>query len=82
MRRASKQASVRKRPTNVSISADLLRQARALRVNLSQALEQRLREIVREAKKKRWLEKNREALDDYNRRIEKRGAFSNGVRRF
>ena len=29
-----------------------------------------------------WLEKNRESLDDYNRRIKKRGAYSDGLRRF
>ena len=75
-------SSSRKRPTNVSISADLLRHAKALKINLSQALEQKLAELVGEARKQRWLEDNREALDDYNRRIEKHGVFSDNLRRF
>jgi antitoxin CcdA len=75
-------SSGRKRPTNVSISADLLRHAKTLKINLSQALEQRLAELVGEARKQRWLEDNREALDDYNRRIEKGGVFSGDLRRF
>lgn len=74
--------SGRKKPTNVSISAELLQQARALKINLSQALERRLAEIVGEVQGRRWLEENRDALEDYNRRIEKRGVFSDDLRRF
>jgi antitoxin CcdA len=79
--RAAK-SPTRKRPTNVSIDAELLRHAKALKINLSQALEQRLAELVGEARKRRWLEDNRDALDDYNRRIQKRGVFSDDLRRF
>ncbi|MEK7816199.1 MAG: type II toxin-antitoxin system CcdA family antitoxin [Pseudomonadota bacterium] len=71
-----------KKSANLSVSSELLRQARALNINLSQALEQRLAEIVRESRQRDWLEKNRESLDDYNRRIKKRGAYSDGLRRF
>lgn len=71
-----------KKSANLSINSDLLRQAKALNINLSQTLEQRLAEIVRESRQRGWLEKNSEALEDYNRRIKKRGAFSDGLRRF
>ncbi|HET8728801.1 MAG TPA: type II toxin-antitoxin system CcdA family antitoxin, partial [Alphaproteobacteria bacterium] len=50
-----------KRRTNVSVNADLLEQARALNVNLSAALEEKLVEIVRREREKRWLEENRAA---------------------
>jgi antitoxin CcdA len=71
-----------KKSTNLSINSDLLRQAKERRINISQALELRLAELLREEKSRRWKEENREAIEDYNRRIEGRGAFSDGLRRF
>lgn len=71
-----------KKSTNLSINSDLLRQAKERRINLSQALELRLAELLREEKRRQWQEENQEAIDDYNRRIEARGTFSDGVRRF
>lgn len=71
-----------KKSTNVSVNIELLRQAKALNINLSQTLEERLAELVREAHRIRWLEENQEALNDYNRRVERHGVFSDGLRRF
>ena len=71
-----------KKSANLSINADLLQQAKRLNINLSQTLEQHLAEIVRQAQSKQWLEDNKNALDAYNRRIEARGTFSDGLRRF
>jgi len=74
--------SAPKKSANLSINADLLQQAKQLNINLSQALEQRLTEIVRQEKRSQWLTENQDALEEYNRRIEKRGTFSDGLRRF
>lgn len=71
-----------KKSANLSINADLLQQAKLLNINLSQTLEQHLVEIVRQAQRSRWLAENQNALDEYNRRIEARGTFSDGLRRF
>lgn len=71
-----------KKPTNLSINSDLLRQAKACHINLSQTLEQRLVELVRESHRQEWLLENREALVEYNSRIENRGVFSDSLRRF
>ena len=71
-----------KKSTNLSINSDLLRQARELRINLSQALEARLAEMLREEKTRLWNEENQEAIDEYNRRIEAQGTFGDGLRRF
>ena len=65
-----------KKSANLSINADLLQQAKQLNINLSQTLEQHLAEIVRQAQRSRWLAENKNALDEYNRRIESRGTFS------
>lgn len=71
-----------KKSTNLSINSDLLRQAKECRINISQALELRLAELLREEQGRRWKEENREAIEDYNRRIEAHGSFSDGLRRF
>lgn len=62
------------------ISADLMQQARQLNISFLQTLEQHLTEIVR--RRSQWLAENKSALDEYNRRIESRGTFSDGLRRF
>ena len=67
--------SAPKKPVNVSIDSDLLQQARELKVNLSKALEGRLAEIVREERARRWQEDNREAIEAYNRFVDKHGLF-------
>jgi antitoxin CcdA len=71
-----------KKSANLSINADLLQQAKQLNINLSQTLEQHLAEIIRQAQRSLWLSENQNALDEYNRRIKKRGTFSDGLRRF
>ena len=71
-----------KKATNLSINADLLRQARELNINLSQTLEQHLAEIVRETRRQQWLAENKSAIDVYNQRIELQGVFSDGLRQF
>lgn len=71
-----------KKPTNVSVNRDLLARARALNLNLSQLLEERLTSALREARRREWLAENREALENYNSRIERSGSFGDTVRRF
>lgn len=71
-----------KKSTNLSINSDLLRQARESRINLSQALERHLVELLREENDRRWREENLEAIDAYNARVEQVGVFSDGLRRF
>jgi len=74
--------SAPKKSTNLSINSDLLIQAKERHINLSQALELRLAELLREEKRRKWQDENREALEDYNRRVEAVGVFSDGLRHF
>ncbi len=74
--------SAPKKPANLSINGDLLQQAKEHRINLSQALESRLEELLREEKQRQWQKDNQAAVEEYNRRIEARGAFSDGLRHF
>lgn len=75
-------ANAPKKPANLNINSDLLQQAKEHHINLSQALELRLAEILRDEKRRRWMEENREAVEEYNRRIETNGVFSDGIRQF
>jgi antitoxin CcdA len=71
-----------KKPTNVSINADLLHQAKELKINLSRTLEERLIDLVGAERRRRWLAENESAIADYNDRMDRDGVFSNGLRRF
>ncbi len=71
-----------KKATNVSINSDLLKQAKALNINLSKTLEDRLAELLIEERRKTWKAENKDAIDAYNRRIKEKGVFSDGLRRF
>lgn len=82
MRSASHKPPTTKKSANLSIDSELLREAKALKISLSKTLEERLGELVKEARGQRWLEENHQAITDYNRRIEQRGVFSHGLRRF
>jgi len=71
-----------KRATNVSINQGLLEEARALDINLSATLEKALEAEVRARRREQWLEENRQAIDAYNRRIERDGMLVDHVRAF
>ncbi len=75
-------SAVIKKATNLSIRADLLAEAKALRVNLSAEFEKSLAEVVRRKREEQWLLENREAIAAYNRHIERDGLWSDGLRTF
>jgi antitoxin CcdA len=71
-----------KKAVNVSISADLLQAARDNEINLSATLEKAVEHELRQFHKSEWLEKNKDAMQAYNRDVEEHGAFSDGFRSF
>ncbi|MGH8455364.1 MAG: type II toxin-antitoxin system CcdA family antitoxin [Stenotrophobium sp.] len=71
-----------KKPVNLSLPADLLKEARAQGLNLSRFLEQTLREVLKHDRAQRWQEENKAAIAAYNAHVERHGVFSNGLRRF
>ncbi len=62
-----------RRATNVTLPENLVAQAKELGINVSQACEAGLRAEVALQRRKRWLEENRPAMDQYNDYIEKNG---------
>ena len=71
-----------KRAVNVSLNSDLAAKAKALGVNLSEALETRLAELVAAAERQQWLSENSEAIEAYNERVESGPILSDFERPF
>lgn len=63
----------RKKATNITLSADVLEQAKALGINISQACDQFLREQVRLEQEHRWQRENAEFIAAYNQTVETEG---------
>lgn len=75
-------AEAPKRATNLSINGDLLKQARALNINLSAAFEKTLATLVKTKQQQVWLAENQQSIDAYNQQIELSGTFSDSLREF
>lgn len=71
MRMATK--AKRKTATNVSLDSELVAEARALGVSISQASNSGLEEAVKRARGEAWLKENWEALESYNAWVEANG---------
>jgi antitoxin CcdA len=71
-----------KKAANLSVRADLLEEARAYKINLSQTLEAALQVELKKEKERRWIEENRAAIEAYGRFVERHGHFSDRYRTF
>jgi len=74
--------TARKQSANLSIRSDLLRQARARKINLSKTLEESLEEILKKQDLQTWVEENRKAMEASNRFVDEHGLWSDGLRLF
>ncbi|MHB9117742.1 MAG: type II toxin-antitoxin system CcdA family antitoxin [Burkholderiales bacterium] len=62
-----------KKATNITLSADVLSEAKALGINISQACDQFLRELVKREQERRWQADNAEFIAAYNAGVERDG---------
>lgn len=67
-----------KRAVNLSIQEDLLERARSQGINLSLALENTLRLMIREHARDEWVKDNTDAMLQYNEWIDNVGLFNEG----
>jgi antitoxin CcdA len=74
--------AARKVATNLSARADIVREAKALGLNLSEVFESAVAEAVRRKRQETWLMENRDAIASYNARVERDGVFSDDWRKF
>ncbi|MCR9160340.1 MAG: type II toxin-antitoxin system CcdA family antitoxin [Nannocystaceae bacterium] len=72
----------RKVPTNLSLRSELVRRAKALGLNISEAVDAALEDVIRSAEREAWLKENQEAIAEYNEVVERRGVFSDDWRTF
>jgi len=71
-----------RKATNVTLPEPLLKEARELGINLSQACERGLAASVAEGKAQKWLRDNREALKAWNEYVEQHGLPLSEFRQF
>jgi antitoxin CcdA len=62
-----------KKATNITLSADVLAEAKALGINISQACDRYLRELVRGERERRWREEHADFIAAYNQTVEREG---------
>ncbi|WP_372574754.1 type II toxin-antitoxin system CcdA family antitoxin [Ruegeria jejuensis] len=58
---------------NLTIDAELSREARALGLNMSRVAEAAIAKVAREERNRRWRQDNRAALDAYAEEVERDG---------
>lgn len=75
-------APASRRATNVTLPDALLREARDLNINVSQACERGLVAEVTDARARRWLQENRAAMEGWNAHVEQHGLPLSEFRRF
>lgn len=71
-----------RKPTNLSLDAELLHDARALGVNVSRAAEDGLRAAVKVARAQAWRAENAEAIASANAWVEANGLPLAAFRQF
>lgn len=71
-----------KRPTNLSLSSDVLDAAKQLNINLSQVCDNFLRDMVRREQERKWREEHADFIAAYNTTIEAEGLQLDAWRSF
>jgi antitoxin CcdA len=82
MNKILKSAQGRKRSTNLTLSDNLVEEARALDVNLSQAAEDGITRAVTVARDEQWVRRNREAMASYDAFVAEQGLILEDLRTF
>jgi len=71
-----------RKPTNLSLDSTLLKEAKALGINVSRSAEAGIEEAVRRSKREQWLKANADALNSSNAFVEANGLPLAKYRRF
>ncbi len=69
-----------KRAINLSLNAQVLTSAKDLGMNISQTVDELLTQEVQRRRLALWNEENRDAIAQYNARIEREGTFTQRIR--
>lgn len=75
-------SSTTRRATNLTLDNGLLKEAKALGINVSRSAENGIAQAVREQKKRLWLEENCAAIESSNSYVESNGLPLSKFRNF
>ncbi|BCK74558.1 hypothetical protein AA0242T_0794 [Acetobacter aceti NRIC 0242] len=78
----SRSVSPSRRPTNVTLPAQLLEEAKSLDLNISQACEQGLKSAIASIRAQQWLSENRASLEASRQYVEENGLPLADYRKF
>lgn len=70
----------KRKATNLSLDAELVKEAQELKLNLSRILEESLRAAVKDERGRRWVEENKEGFESLRRVHEKYGIWNEDER--
>ena len=68
-----------KKATNLSLTVTTLEMARELGLNLSKTVDELLEKEVRRVYREKWAERNMDAINAYNARVDEEGTFAQQV---
>jgi antitoxin CcdA len=71
-----------KKATNITLSQEVVADAKALGLNLSQTCERLLRETIRMEKERRWAREHADFIAAYNQRVQDEGVVLEQWRTF
>ncbi|MGA0792473.1 MAG: type II toxin-antitoxin system CcdA family antitoxin [Burkholderiaceae bacterium] len=71
--KSPRKGTAAKRPTNLSLSSDVLDEARRLEINISEVCDAHLRELILRAQQRKWREDHAEFVAAYNATIASEG---------
>ena len=69
----SRQPALQRKPTNLSLDAHLVAEAKDLEINISRVAEEGIAKAVAEEKARLWKIENREAIEGLNAYVEEHG---------
>ena len=78
----SEKVKTHRKPTNLSLDNELLREAKALGINVSRSAEAGIEVAVRRQKQLNWLKENAAAVESSNAYVEEKGLPLSQYRRF
>ncbi|MBK9443119.1 MAG: type II toxin-antitoxin system CcdA family antitoxin [Comamonadaceae bacterium] len=73
VKRSARAGQGAKRPTNLSLSVDVLEAAKSLDINISQSCDNYLRELVLQKQTSRWKAEHADFVAAYNATVEAEG---------
>lgn len=77
--RQARERAVHRETVNINADRELMQRVREEKGNLSEILDQAMRDFLAKKELERWRDENKPAFESYNAMIEKEGVFSDDI---